>query len=302
MPLLAHQEKSCLVPAGIEGQEREPDEHGDQRDHRDGVLLESPQVMRVSRTPGRDGGGCRREISATVVESADEYLSGDLGLGLAAATAVVSLCFAGTLIWQLSTRAYVVGIYWVTVLLASAVAAVLSSNMTEDLGLSAGGSAALWWVALTLILLGWYGGERTVSVHTICTRRREAWYWCAILCSFALGSSVDALVSEGLALGRATAVLIFVGLLGVICIAHFGLKMNAALTFWAACVVARPFGSSAGGLLSAATGDGGLGLGASATSTILLVLLLLLVGCCSAPFRRSGAGQVRTVRARGADL
>ncbi len=229
-------------------------------------------------------------LSATVVETASEYLSGDLGLGLSATTAIMSLYFAGAFMWQLSTGGYVPGVYWPTVLLASAVGATLSEKLVADLGLRPGGATALFCVALALIFLGWYGGERTVSIHTVFTRRREAWYWAAILCAFALGRSLDALLAQRLALGHATAVLVLGGVLSAVLVAHLGLKVSAAVTFWAAYVMAVPFGVSVGGWLSAASADGGLGLGTNPTSTIFLVALLAIVVWCAGVARRGSRG------------
>ncbi|WP_433171905.1 hypothetical protein [Actinoallomurus sp. CA-150999] len=109
------------------------------------------------------------------------------------------------------------------------------------------------------------------------TRRREAFYWAAILFTFALGTAAGDLVSEKLNLGYLVAVLCFGASIAVVALAHFGVRVNAVLTFWIAYILTRPFGASIGDYLSQARGDGGLGLGTVVTSALFLVTILGLV-------------------------
>ena len=123
----------------------------------------------------------------------------------------------------------------------------------------------------------WFAFERTLSVHTIFTTRREAFYWLAILFTFALGTSVGDYLSETLELGYLAALGIFAGAIAVITVLHFGLKMNAILSFWLAYILTRPLGASIGDYLASPTEEGGLGLGTNVTSFIFLGLILVLV-------------------------
>ncbi len=225
-------------------------------------------------------------LSTTVGETAADFLSGNLGLGLPATTAVMSILFVAALIWQLSTRRYVPAVYWLAVVLVSVVGTLFSDNLVDNLGVSLWTTTAIFSVALAAAFVGWYRSERTLSIHTIVTRRREGWYWFAILCTFSLGTSAGDLISEKLALGYATAALIFGGVIALVAVAHYGFRVNAVLTFWTAYVLTRPFGASIGDFLTAAPKDGGLGLGTNGTSIVFLVVIVAIVGWFTVQARR----------------
>lgn len=95
----------------------------------------------------------------------------------------------------------------------------------------------------------WYGFEQTLSIHTIVTRRRELFYWWAILFTFALGTAAGDLASEALGLGFQLGVITFGALIAVIALTYY-LGANPVLTFWLGYVLTRPLGASLGDLLS----------------------------------------------------
>jgi len=229
-------------------------------------------------------------LSTTVGETAADFLSGNLGLGLPATTAIMSLLFVAVLIWQFSTSRYIPWVYWLTVVLVSVVGTLFSDNLVDNLGVSLWTSTALFSAALAIAFVGWYRSEHTLSIHTIVTRRREAWYWFAILCTFSLGTSAGDLISEKLALGYVTAGLIFGGVIALIAIAHYGFKVNAVLAFWAAYIMTRPFGASIGDFLTAAPKDGGLGLGTNGTSVVFLAVIVAVVGWFTVQVRKDDQG------------
>lgn len=216
-------------------------------------------------------------LSTTVGETAADYLNGNLGLGLAATTAVMSLLFVAVLVGQISTGRYRPGVYWLTVVLVSVVGTLFSDNLVDNLGVSLFVSTAAFAVALMLVFLAWRSSEGTLSIHSIVTRKREGFYWAAILCTFALGTSAGDLLSEKLGLGYVAAALIFGAVIAAIVAAHYGLKVNAVLTFWGAYVVTRPFGASLGDLLTAPRHEGGLNLGTNLTSALFLSVIVVIV-------------------------
>lgn len=232
-------------------------------------------------------------LSTTVGETAADYLSGNLGLGLPATTAVMSVLFVAVLIWQVSTTRYIPGVYWLTVVLVSVVGTLFSDNLVDNLGVSLYTSTAVFAVALAIAFAAWYRSEETLSIHTIVTRRREAYYWATILFTFALGTSAGDLLSEKLALGYVAAALIFGAVIALITLAHYGLKVNAVLAFWAAYVMTRPFGASIGDLLTAARKDGGLNLGTNGTSALFLVAILGIVTWFTVQARHPAAASVQ---------
>jgi uncharacterized membrane-anchored protein len=131
---------------------------------------------------------------------------------------------------------------------------------------------------LALVFVVWYRVEGTLSIHSIMTTRREAFYWLAILFTFALGTAAGDLVAEQFSLGYAVSVGIFAGVIALIAFARFGLGQNAVLTFWLAYIMTRPLGASIGDLMSQKDPQfGGLGLGTTTTSYIFLSLILAMV-------------------------
>src|SRR4029077_1883105 len=105
-------------------------------------------------------------------------------------------------------------------------------------------STPIFAAALAIVFAAWYGFERTLSIHTIFTVRREAFYWLAILFTFALGTAAGDLVAEQFSLGYGVSIAIFGGAIAVVAFAHFALRLNAVLAFWLAYILTRPLGAS----------------------------------------------------------
>lgn len=217
-------------------------------------------------------------LSTTVGETGADYLNSNLGLGLSATTAIMGTVLAAVLIGQFSLRRYVPAVYWLTVVLVSVVGTLFSDNLVDNLGVSLWTTTAIFSAGLIITFAAWYRTERTLSIHSITTRRREAFYWLAILFTFALGTSAGDLIAEKLAVGYLQSALLFGGVIAIITIAHLKLGLNAVLAFWAAYIVTRPFGASMGDYLTAQPADGGLGLGTNATSLLFLTVIVGVVG------------------------
>jgi uncharacterized membrane-anchored protein len=215
-------------------------------------------------------------LSTTVGETAADFLNDNVGLGLSATTALMGLLLVAVLIVQICAKKYVPWIYWLAVVLISVVGTLFSDNLVDNLGVSLWTTSAIFVVGLVTSFVAWYRSERTLSIHTIVTRRREAYYWLTILFTFALGTSAGDLVAEKLAVGYLPSALIFGAIIAAITAAFYGLETNAVVAFWAAYVITRPFGASMGDYLTASTKHGGLGLGTNGTSAIFLAVI---VGC-----------------------
>jgi uncharacterized membrane-anchored protein len=169
------------------------------------------------------------------------------------------------------------GIYWLAVVLISVVGTLVSDNLVENYGVTLQTTTIGFSAILIAVFAGWYAVERTLSVHTIFTTRRESFYWLAILFTFALGTSAGDFLSEQLALGYLAALGIFAAAIALVAVLHFGLRMNAILSFWVAYILTRPLGASIGDYLASPKEEGGLGLGTNLTSFIFLGTILALV-------------------------
>ena len=131
-------------------------------------------------------------------------------------------------------------------------------------------------MALALIFAVWFAVERTLSIHSIFNLRREAFYWAAILCAFALGTAAGDLATEALGLGFTWGAVAFGALIGIT-YAAWRMGGNAVLTFWIGYILTRPFGAALGDLLTQAKTYGGLGMGAMWTSALFLSVIVMLV-------------------------
>lgn len=226
-------------------------------------------------------------LCTTVGETAADYLNTTLGFGLTGTSVVVGALLGVILFFQFRAGKYIPSIYWLCVVLISVVGTLITDNLTDNFGISLMTTTITFSIVLAAVFALWYTIEKTLSIHSITTTRREAFYWLAILFTFALGTASGDLVAEQFALGYLPSVFLFAGLIGVITAAHYVLKAklgagqrsttNAVLAFWLAYILTRPLGASIGDWFSQAGADGGLGLGPTVTSGIFLVAILSLV-------------------------
>jgi uncharacterized membrane-anchored protein len=216
-------------------------------------------------------------LCTTVGETAADLLNENLGLGLTRTSYIMAALLIVTLVFQFRARRYIPGIYWLAVVLISVVGTLISDNLTDNYGVTLETTTTVFAVCLAIVFGAWYAVERTLSIHSIVTTRREGFYWLAILFTFALGTSAGDLAAERLELGFFVSVLLFAGLILAVTIAHLRFKLNAVLSFWIAYILTRPLGASIGDFLSQPRKDGGQGLGTIATSCIFLGAILALV-------------------------
>ncbi|MEO1354548.1 MAG: hypothetical protein AB1670_20915 [Pseudomonadota bacterium] len=230
-------------------------------------------------------------MSTTVGETGADFLAVNAGWGQAATRAVMAALLAAALFAQLRSRRYIPSIYWLTVVLVSVVGTQITDLLTDGLGISLYISTTAFALLLAAIFFVWYRVERTLSIDSIVTRRRELFYWAAILCTFALGTAAGDLATEALGLGFTWGAVVFGTLLGLTYAAwRFG--GNAVLTFWIAYILTRPFGAALGDLLTQAKTYGGLGMGAMWTSALFLTVIVFLVAA-----EQFGMGRSRAVEA-----
>jgi uncharacterized membrane-anchored protein len=216
-------------------------------------------------------------LATTIGETGADFLNVQLGFGLNGTSLVMAALLAVFLIIQMRKDRYVPWIYWVVVVFLSIVGTLLTDNLSDNLGLSLYISTTAFAVALIITFVVWYQSERTLSIHDITSSKREAFYWAAILFTFALGTASGDLISEQLKLGYAVSGLIFAGTIALITFAYYALHLNAVLAFWLAYILTRPLGASIGDLLTQSPKDGGLGINTFTVSGAFLVVIVGLV-------------------------
>lgn len=216
-------------------------------------------------------------LCTTVGETFADFLNVNLHLGLTNTTYLMGGLLIVTLFFQFKARQYVAGTYWFAVVLLSIVGTLITDNLTDNFGVSLVTATLVFSVMLVVTFLAWHASERTLSVHTIHTTRREAFYWSAILFTFALGTAAGDLLAEQLQLGYLLSAFIFAALIALAAVAHLRFKLNAIFAFWFAYILTRPLGASIGDYMSQPRDQGALGLGTVVTSALFLVTILGLV-------------------------
>ncbi|GAA3842318.1 hypothetical protein AFIC_002906 [[Pseudomonas] carboxydohydrogena] len=231
-------------------------------------------------------------LSTTVGETGADYLAVHVGLGTVLTDFITLTLLVAALTIQLRTSRHVPWIYWLTVVLVSIVGTQITDALTDGMEVSLYVSTSAFGAALAATFAVWYAVERTLSIHTIMTLRRESFYWAAILCTFALGTAAGDLATEALGLGFNMGVIIFGAMIASVTMAYV-LGANAVLCFWLAYILTRPLGASLGDLLSQSREYGGMGLGSIYTSIVFLTLITILVAFLSLDQRQAQSSSTK---------
>jgi uncharacterized membrane-anchored protein len=194
------------------------------------------------------------------------------------AVAVGGIGLAASLVLQFSVRRYVTWIYWLVVVMVSIFGTMAADVMHVGLGIPYLVSTTFFAVALTIIFVTWYSIEKTLSIHSIYTRRREAFYWTAVLGTFALGTAAGDMTAYTMHLGYFSSGILFAVLLAIPTLSYWLFGLNRIFAFWFAYIMTRPVGASFSDWISVSHSRGGLGLGEGPVSLGLTIIILLFVG------------------------
>ncbi|WP_230426453.1 COG4705 family protein [Paragemmobacter aquarius] len=222
--------------------------------------------------------------AVTMGETAADFLAVNAGLGLQTTTLLMTAVLVAAMVWQFRQRVYVPAAYWCAVVLISVVGTLITDNMTDAFGIPLLYSAIGFSLALGLTFLAWFASERTLSIHEVFTFRREAFYWLAILFTFALGTAAGDLVAEAFGVGFAGTGVLFGLIIASLALGYFALGLDGIWAFWLCYIFTRPLGASVGDFLSQPDEYGGLGLGTITTSLAFLGIIAVTVAVMT--FRR----------------
>lgn len=217
-------------------------------------------------------------MAVTMGETAADYLAVKMGLGLTGTSLVMAGVLAVALVFQFAQKRYVPWAYWLAVVLISIVGTLITDNMVDNFGIKLQTTTVVFAAALITTFVLWYVKEKTLSIHSIFTNTREAYYWLAILFTFALGTASGDLVAEQFKLGYLPAGILFGLIIASLTFGYFYLGLDAILAFWLVYIFTRPLGASFGDLLSQPKQYGGFGLGTIITSAIFLAAICVIVG------------------------
>jgi uncharacterized membrane-anchored protein len=215
-------------------------------------------------------------LCTTVGESFADYVNETLGFGLTNTTLLFSVALIVVLVAQFRLPRYVPAVYWLAVVLISVVGTLLTDQLTDGHDVPLWISTTVFAVLLVVVFAVWYLRERTLSIHSIITTPREAFYWLTVLVTFALGTAAGDWTLDLTGWGPGPAVLLPAGLIAAVVIA-WRLGAGPVLTFWLAYILTRPLGANIGDFLASGRDEGGLGLGTLLTSVLFLAAIAATV-------------------------
>jgi uncharacterized membrane-anchored protein len=213
-------------------------------------------------------------LTTAAGEATSDYLKtwGNIGGG---GTEVV--LFVVGLVVQFSTRRYRAFSYWFLAYAIAVFGTGVSDFLHLDVGIPYAGTTVLWAVVLAAIFWIWHKREGTLSIHSITTQRREAFYWATVFATFALGTALGDFTATSLGLGYLASSILFGVVILVPALAWWRFDLNSIAAFWMAYVVTRPLGASVADYISKPTNTSGLGFGDGPTALVFTVAVLVFV-------------------------
>ncbi len=224
-------------------------------------------------------------LTTAMGESTSDYLVHQLNPMIAVALGGIGL--AAALILQLTVRRYVAWIYWLAVVMVAIFGTMAADVLHIGLGIPYLVSSVFFAITLAIIFIVWYASEKTLSIHSISTRRRELFYWATVMATFALGTAAGDMTATTLGLGYFSSGVLFAVLIAVPALGYFLLGLNEILAFWFAYIVTRPLGASFADWIGKPRSLSGLGVGNGQVSLILAIMIIALVGYLTVTHRDS---------------
>jgi uncharacterized membrane-anchored protein len=219
-------------------------------------------------------------LTTAMGESTSDYLNQELGPAIAVPIMLIVLGVALRL--QFKAKHYVAWTYWLLVVAIAVFGTSAADALHVVLGIPYLISTSFYLVVLAAILLAWHTSEKTLSIHSIYTPRRETFYWATVLATFALGTATGDMTATTLHLGYLASGLMFAAWIAVPAVAYLRFGVNEVLTFWFAYILTRPLGASFADWMAVSHGDGGLGLSTGPVAVTLTILIVAFVGYLSA--------------------
>ncbi|HZY76457.1 MAG TPA: hypothetical protein VFE40_09070 [Jatrophihabitantaceae bacterium] len=219
-------------------------------------------------------------VSTAMGESLADWLDGSANIVLAGLGGLVALlAFVVALRLQFRAVRYVTAVYWFAVAMVATFGTMAADALHQFLAAPYWLTTAFYAAVLALVFWRWWANERTLSIHNIDTRRREKFYWGAVMATFALGTAAGDWTGDSLQLHYLPSGILFACIIAVPAVAYY-LGMNAVVTFWFAYVLTRPLGASFADYMDYPKARAGLGLphvlvwGSLAAAMIILTALL----------------------------
>ena len=207
-------------------------------------------------------------------ESMSDFM-GQHSVPIAGAVGILGLAFA---LWlQMRTPEYRAPVYWFAVMMVAVFGTMAADGVHDGASIPYAVTTPIFAAVVAAVFFFWQRSESTLSIHSITTRRRESYYWAAVLATFALGTAAGDLTATSLNFGFLGSAVLFAVLIAIPALAWWRGKLNPIAAFWTAYVITRPLGASLADWLSKPHSATGLGLGDGTVSALALGVFVLLV-------------------------
>lgn len=216
-----------------------------------------------------------KALSTAMGEAASDYLVRVFPPALAVVVGFVAFLVAMAI--QLTRRRYVAWAYWLAVCAVGVFGTMVADVLHVGIGVPYAASAPLFAIILAAVFVVWYRAERTLSIHSVDTTRREVFYWLAVVSTFAMGTALGDLTAVTFSLGYLISAIVFGAFIVLIAIAYRFVRLGPVFAFWSAYVLTRPFGASVADWLGKPPTLGGIGVGDGTVALVFLLAIVLLV-------------------------
>ena len=214
-------------------------------------------------------------LTTAMGESTSDYLVYHINPYIAVALGGIGL--VASLVLQLLVRRYVPWIYWLAVVMVAIFGTMAADVVHIVIGIPYLVSTVFFAVVLAIIFAVWYATEKTLSIHSINTPRRELFYWATVMATFALGTAAGDMTAATLHLGYLGSGVLFAVLFFAPGLAYKAFGLNEIAAFWFAYIMTRPLGASFADWFGKPI-LGGLGLGDTKVALVLTILIIGFVG------------------------
>lgn len=216
-------------------------------------------------------------IATTLGETLGDFVSMTLNLGYFSGILITLIFFLIVLLAQLLSKEYVPVFYWLVIIGTTTLGTEISDFMDRSLHLGYALGSIVLFGCLILALVLWYKKYGSLKVYPIFERRKEIYYWIAILFSNSLGTAFGDFLSDNLGMSYLDGAMVTAGIILIVILLHYLTKINEIVLFWIAFVFTRPFGATFGDFLTKPISKGGFDLGTLPASLVAITLMTFLI-------------------------
>jgi uncharacterized membrane-anchored protein len=211
-------------------------------------------------------------LTTAMGEATSDFMNAALGPAIAVPLMLIGLVVA--LKRQFKSTGYNAWNYWLVVVMVAVFGTSCADALHVGFAIPYTVSSAFYLIVLGVVFTAWYRSEKTLSIHSIYTRRREQFYWGTVLATFALGTAAGDMTATNWNLGYLSSGILFVSLFALPAVAYRWFGLNSIFAFWFAYIMTRPLGASFADWMDATTRKGGLALGTGAVAVGLAVVMV----------------------------